>query len=268
MPKNSDLELSIDVKDRFSGIRNTLVNFVIPLIALVYIVIVGLVILKPSYDEIPILETELASKTTLRNTLKSKLATLNKLVDFSSVVQENSDLVNKVLVSEELVPALLTQIDQIVRESGLEVSRLNYALGTTNLLRSDLNYDFVSVNLSVTGSLDQLRVFLDTIENAARIVNVDVVRYSFSENQEGESEVSATMVLVSPYLYVESEAVTEDPIDLDISGPKFTNLINRIKVMRYYDPYNVDVNVPVVEANEEELQGGGEDLGVFSTPTP
>ena len=113
-----------------SGLKETLINYIVPLVSLILSLLIGLFILYPSYKSLPELKSQFESKRLLKSNLENKLATLNKLVDFKRVVDENSDLVSRVLVSEQLVPGLLTQVDKIARESGFNISRLNYGLGT------------------------------------------------------------------------------------------------------------------------------------------
>lgn len=240
---------SIDIEK----LKQAVVNFIVPLIALVLSLIIGLTILYPSYTDLPELESELESKKQLRTTLKNKAENLNNLIDFKSVVDENSDLVNKVLISEQKVPALLTQIDRIANESGVRISKLNYSLGSTggSDVSQEYNYDFVTVNISIVGTFGEYVTFLSSVENAARLIDVVQLRYGFTETEEGP-QVSSSLVLVSPYLFVTSDAVTDEPVDLDIRDPEFTKLINDIKSLKFYDPNDVDLNVPVVETPEEE----------------
>jgi Tfp pilus assembly protein PilO len=241
---------------QLGALGDTLLNYIVPLVALVLSGLIGVFILVPSYKNLPELEAQLNSKKKLKHDLTMKLENINRLSDFKNVVDENSQLVDRALVSQELVPGLLTQIDKIARDSGFKLSRLNYGLGTTTqtgVSGDAVTYDFVTVNLGVNGSFEQLKTFLRNLENSARIINVDKFRYSLSESEEGES-LGVTFVLMSPYLYVESEAVIDEPIDLDISNPDFISLINKIKNLRYYDPYEVNLSVPVVETKEDEAE--------------
>ena len=251
--KSKTKKININTQD----LKETLINYIIPLVSLVLIALIGYFVLYPSYKEIPDLQAQVDQKSKLESNLEKKLSNLNRLVDFKSVVAENSDLVNRVLVSEPLVPGLLTQVDRIVRESGLEINRLNYGMSGQFDGSGGLEADYVTVNLGVRGSFGQLLTFFKNIENAARMINVDQLRYS-SGDYLGAESLSSNLVLVSPFIYVESNAVTDDPINLDISDPKFTELISKIKTMKYYDPNFVDTSVPVEEAPVDEETTEGE----------
>jgi len=235
------------------AIKGTLINYIVPLLSIAGVVLIVLLVLLPSYKALPDLEKKLDQNKKLEATLSSKLGNLNKLVDFKKIVEENSDLVNKVLVSEGLVPGLLTQVDRIARDSGLTVNRLNYGLRgtTTGLEQQAVSYNLVTINMDATGSFAQLKTFMKDIENAARVVIIENYRFSLNDAKE-DNKLGMSFVLESPYLFVESNAITDDPVNLDISDPKFLNLINKIKSMKYYDPYAIDISVPVEETPAEE----------------
>ena len=242
------------VNQNVLALRHALINYIVPIICVAASVLIVMFVLMPSYKELPELEMKLTSSTKLESALRKKLMNLNDLVDFKSVVEENSNLVNKALVSEELVPGLMTQIDRIAKEAGLTVNSLNYGLGSSKskeaATSTTVTYNIVTTNLDTTGSFAQLKTFMSTLEKAARLILIDNYRYSRNETAEGE-KLGMNFVLVSPYLYVESNAITDDPIDLDISDEKFRELIGKIKALRYYDPYEIDAAIPVVETPAE-----------------
>lgn len=253
--KKDKKEKGADISVDLAGVREALINYLIPLICLAASALLVLLVLMPAYKSMPELSAELEENSRLENTLREKLNNMNRLLEFKSVVEENSDLVNKVLVSEELVPGFLTQIDRITRESGMTVTSLNYGLGASRKgTGSEVEYNTVTVNLGAEGSFGQLKSFMENVERAARIVVVDNFRYTRSA-KEDDVKLSVNFVLVSPYLFVQSDAVTDEPIDLDISDPDFQALINRIKSLKYYDPYDIDVSIPLVETPEEVIEG-------------
>ena len=256
-----------DVSVNMMMFKEAIINYIVPIVCLASSILIGVLVLMPSYNSIPQLSADLDEKTMLEITLRNKLNNMNRLLDFKGIVEENSELVNKVLVSEELVPGLLTQIDKLARQSGLGVNRLNYGLGSSSSGdgKNKAEYNTVTVNLGTTGSFAQLKTFMESVENAARLVIVDNFRYSISNRDEG-NEIAVNFVLISPYLYVESSAVTDGPIDLDIADEDFQILINKIKGMKYYDPYEIDTSILLIEASEEEESEEGEEVSE-GTPT-
>ncbi|EKE00378.1 MAG: hypothetical protein ACD_22C00035G0001, partial [uncultured bacterium] len=104
--------------------------------------------------------------------------------------------------------------------------------GSTDALEP---YKLVNVSLGSNGNQNQLIAFLENMENAARLINVKNFRYSMGEDKEtGLMTLTISFALESPYLFVESNAVTDEPIKLSISDAKFINDINKLKTLKYY----------------------------------
>ncbi|MFA6981665.1 MAG: type 4a pilus biogenesis protein PilO [Patescibacteria group bacterium] len=255
-PKDK-ISMNLDV----SKLRGALVNFIIPLICIGASIFVGLLFLMPSLKDKPVLIAQLTKNQNLNKQLQDKKATLNDLIDFRSVVEENAQLMDTVLVSEATVPELLAQISMIAQESGFEITRLTYSYAgkpaTSSAVSSSTapvpaaTYENVTVSLGVRGSYDQLTTFLGSIENAGRLV--DVENYRYSRDKEGILDVNFT--LNSPYLFVQSSAVTDESITLDMTSPDFVALLNKVKALRIYKVTPEDISELVVEETTEE-EGG------------
>lgn len=231
------------------AIKGTLLNFVVPLICFGISLVLLITFIYPSYKSYPIKKAELENALILKKTLQTKINYLRKLVDFKEFVDQDSDLVNKVLVSEAQVPILLDQVHQMSTESGMSVQRLSYSYSGTSGKGTDekKDHESVSVSLGVDCAYDQIILFMQTAEKAARFVQISNYRYSMGTNREGEQKLSANFSLDSPYLFVQSSAVTDDPISLDISNQEFLNFINMIKELKYFEFKNLEI-----EATEEE----------------
>lgn len=240
----------IDIDTNIYAVKSFLINFFVPLICLGISIVLGILVIYPSIISLPKLKTDLSKNIELENQLATKVIKLNKLVDFKKVVDEDSAIVSKILVSESMVPQLLTQIDQIATESGLEANKLSYSFNETSTPGSPSGggTTFVSIALGASGSYSQIQAFLSTLENAARIINVSNFRYTLSESPE-KTFLGANFSLNSPYLYVQSNATTDDAINMDITDKKFIDFINKIKLFKYYD---ITINSEVVNKASQE----------------
>jgi len=226
-----------DIKQDMNKIKGILINFLVPLICLGISVVLFITVIYPSINGGPTLAAELAQKLALDTQLQNKLDNLKKLVNFKKAVDENSDLVSNVLVSETQVPELMTQIDLIAKESGITVKNLSNSLSTNVATPGSgpkSNAETVIVSMAASGTYDQLVVFFESLENSGRLVNVDNFRLSITGDTN--STVDVNLSLSSPYLSVQSNAVTDDPVDLDISSKGFTNLMSKLKELRIYTP--------------------------------
>jgi Tfp pilus assembly protein PilO len=258
---NSKDKLNAGMNVDVSRIKEAVVNFIIPLVCIIATILIGLLLLMPAIKEQPLLHVELEESVKLSKQLKSKKDVLNDLIDFRTIVEENASLMDAVLVSEANVPELLAQVSLIAQEAGFEVTRLAYSYSgvpvasatqtnVTAVVAAPEAYQSVSVSLGVRGSYEQMSTFLSSIENSARLVDVETYRYS--RDKEGILDVNFT--LNSPYLFVQSSAVTDEALTLDMTSPEFVALLNKIKSLRVYKITPEDISTLVVE--EEIVEEG------------
>lgn len=242
-------DISIDIEK----IKKALLNFVVPLVASAVTLFLFVIVIYPSLRKLPELKLDLSRKVNMKQTLNTKLQRLNRLVDFKTVVDEDSALVNRVLVSEEEVPRLLDQVNQIATDSGMSVTRLSYSYGSTGTSdkTQKASYSIVSVSLGADANYDQIILLMQSVEKAARFVSIPNFRYSAGTSSTGDRKLTASFSLDSPYLFVQSNAVTDEPIDLDISSQKFVDFINMVKELKYYEFINP--NIEVVKEEPEEV---------------
>lgn len=254
--KKPKVGLNIDTQQ----IKETVLNFVVPLIAVSISILTLLLFVYPSYKNVPVKKLELEGKVTLDRTLNAKYTNLKKLVDFQSVLNEDAAIVNKVLVSEAEVPKLLDQVNQIADNSGIALNRLSYSYGSTSsggaADPTGANLSIVSVSLAGDLNYEQMIVFMESVENASRFLKVSTFRYSKAQVTSGEEgNLSGSFSIDSPYLFVQSTAVTDEPLDLDISSSDFVSFLNMLRSLRYYEfiNQNIEAEEEKVEENKEEV---------------
>lgn len=249
-----------------SRIKDTLLNFIVPLISLIATLGLVFFVALPYKAKIPELNTELTDAQTLRAQLDTKVAVLRKLENLQDVVEEDGDLLEQALPEEGMVPELLTQVDVIARESGLSVSKLSYSISDLPPAPAsdeegvqEASYNAIIVNLGAGGGFAQLETFLKNLENSARIVNVNNLRFSVDNSEENEAVFLATFILSAPYLYVESEAVTDAAVTVDISSPDFQKVMEKTKELKYYDVLAGIEFLTVEESDIDEVTDVGEE---------
>lgn len=238
-----------DVSVLVYKIKNAILNFLIPLIAFAGTLLLIVLYIVPSYKSLPAKKQELEGKITLKKTLTDKASDLDRLVDYKSIFDENTDIVNKVLVSEPEVPRLLDQASQMATRAGTSLDKLSFSYSSKS--DSSTGLDTVSVSMGVNSSFEQLVVLMELIENASRFVSVPSFRYSVSDKTKSErAAVSSTFSIDSPYLFVQSSAVTDDPIRIDVTSNEFLDFMSMLKKLDYYDFINR--NIQAEEEKPEE----------------
>ena len=236
-----------------SSLKEALINFVVPLMALAVILVMIFVIIIPTIKSKPEKEAEIEKAQALNTLLKGKLENLNRMKNLESVVEDYSDLVTKVLVDEPMVPELLTQIDTIAKESGLEVTKLTYSYTEADATVAASNaYPYINVSLGAEGNYEQLIAFFESLEKAARVVYVQNFRYS-EQSAENKTGLAFQITLASPYLKVDSKPNTDEPVNIDIANKDFIALIAELKKLKYYEPrVDLEVQDKASEQTEED----------------
>ena len=252
MPEENK-QINVDVNSFLYKLRNAVVNFIVPIIAFGVALLLIVLYIYPSFKSLPEKREELNNKISLKNTLSEKVSDLKVLSDFGDVLNENLEIVNKVLVPEADVPRLLDQATQISQRAGMELDRLSYSYGSKEKEEKETDFDVVNVSMGVNSSFEQLVLFMELVEKAARYVSVSNFRYSVSEDrEEGVSRISSSFSLDSPYLFVESSAVTDEPIGIDIKSSDFVNFMDMLKGLDYYDFVNRNIQAEEEKPEEEE----------------
>src|SRR3989344_3962979 len=204
------------MKFNFNAIKLFFLNFLIPIISLAVTGALFIFVVYPSLIKLPIIAKEVESKVKLKDQLDIKLKNLNKILDFKSVVDEDSSLVSQAVSSTTDAPQLLTQIDMIAKDSGLKVQRLSYSFGegvpSVDEKGQERTGDVVIVNLGAQGT------YVQVVNFAKKFVN--------------------------------STAVTDDPVNLDISKEDFVNMINKIKSLKYYNILIENISQQAQNASE------------------
>ncbi len=235
----------------FSKLKDSLLNFIVPLVAFAVIVLLSVLYIYPSFKELPLKKQELEEKIVIKNNLSEKVNDLDRLKSFQSVLDENLEIVNKVLVPEPEVPRLLDQATQIAEKSGMLIEKLSYSYSSKG--SGGAGFDNVTVSMGVKSNYDQLILFMELVEKASRYVSVPSFRYSLS-SASTDGLGSSNFSLDSPYLFVQSAAVTDDPINLDISDSKFVDFMGMLKGLDYYDFINKDIQAEEEKADEEKTE--------------
>ena len=252
------------------GLKETLVNFIVPLVAMGLSIALFLTIILPGIQKNPEKELQVTDAQALNLKLTDKREKLGKIESFENVIADYEGLVSKVLLSDPKVPELLTQVDTIAKESGLVVTKLTYSFTDVTEKEKAAEVPLVNVSLGATGNYDQLVTFFENLERAARLVYVDSFRFS-EEKEDNKTQLAMQVSLASPYLTVDSKAVTDEPITIDIADQAFIAFVDELKKLRYYElkvDSNVSENAKEVCVEDEQLETDADTQPQAPAPIP
>ena len=170
---------------------------------------------------------------------RQKSEKLSEILSEAKTIEGNLEVAQKALPVEDAVPTLITQLEQVAKQSGVGVQHLGFGGGEgdeeAEASRSEVKT--ISLTTVVDGSYSALQTFLRNLENTSRVVNVTNFRFSPAQEKEGEeSALSVTLGLEAFYLADTESVSAEVPLTLDTSSKEYIDLIRKVKALRIYRP--------------------------------
>lgn len=163
--------------------------------------------------------------------LRQKNETLSGILSEVKTLESNAEVARTALPVSDEVPALIMQLEQIAKQSGVAVQHLGFgedkvAEESVDAVRS------VSLTMVVTGSYEALQTFFKNLEETLRVINVTNFRFSPAQQAEQGNALSITLGARAFYLVEALEISTEEPLILDTSSKDYVDLIKKVKQLR------------------------------------
>ena len=187
-----------------------LVRFVLPLIFVFAALALFLLIGLPSFKKLDLLKAKKADTEQKLLSLETRRKNLEKVSSVAGSLEDNLTLVNKALPEDSRIPALLSQIQQISAESGVELSSLQYS-GSYKDKASEASTDSeksknetqILVQASVGGDYKQVSAFFEALESARRILSFENIK--LTADSKGDLSVFQVSLGLSGY-YMKADA--------------------------------------------------------------
>ena len=186
--------------------------------------------------------------------VRQKNERLSEILSEVKTVESNLEVVGQALPAADDVPALIMQLEQVAKQSGVGVQHLGFGAGkaaaTATATASGVDEEEVeeargvkkiSLTAVVTGSYGALQTFLRNLENTSRVVNVTNFRFSPGQQKEEAAALSVTLGLEAFYLAEAEAGALETPLTLDTGSKEYVDLIKKVKTLRVYQS-EVDQN--------------------------
>lgn len=168
---------------------------IIPIILI--LVFVGILFLLdlPAYNKVAFLRDEVKRHKEL---LKEKEELLIKVDQLKQVYNSRKDEIDKVyytLPSGKDIPNLIVQFEALVSENGLILEKLNFledkVIAKAGLDEDEIDetrapeeYKSLGVSLSVSGTYESFKSFLEALELNVRLMDIKSINFS-SQKEEG-----------------------------------------------------------------------------------
>ncbi|MCX6783547.1 MAG: type 4a pilus biogenesis protein PilO [candidate division WWE3 bacterium] len=179
------------------------------------------------------------STNTGLSTLSSRLTTLKVYASNQNELRADNLLFDSVLTSDPSVPVVVTQVQQLAIDSSVSLSALQFSPGAPTGSGAASSNNVIGMQLSVSGSYNNVSAFLRNVENCGRLINVKSLRLSTSNVglTAGQTDitqaVTATLTLESPYYVKSSKAETAT---VDLKNPEFIKMVTLLRTFKIYAP--------------------------------
>jgi|GEM_PF-6484289 len=216
--------------------------------ALLILISIGLVLLvaKPTYANYVEGKDVLAAKQQELADLDLRVSQLKKVERLVATIEHNTDLTTQAVSEKDEIPVVMAMVQKISANSGVKISSFSYA-GLTNSSKpttgvsqtkvsqkSTSDFDAFRLNIALTGKYDNLKKFLENIEDSRRILTVSNFSYSI--------EKTTTEVLGDNYtlkVLLTSYYKDFDPVASEIELDKYASVV---QVLEQLDYTSVDLN--------------------------
>ncbi len=176
---------------------------------------------------------------------RQKSEKLSEILSEAKTIESNLGVVQQALPAEDDVPALITQLEQVAKQSGVGVQHLGFGEGVRpsseaeeaeppSAKASGGEIKTISLTAVVDGSYSALQTFLRNLEDTSRVVNVTNFRFSPAQKKEEGAALSVTLGLEAFYLAAAESVPANTPLTLDTASKDYIELIKEIKALRVY----------------------------------
>lgn len=146
----------------------------------------GLFALRPTLITIINLTRELQEKKEVNQKLQEKINNLNQAQANYSQITNSLTLVDQALPPNPVLSQVVLQIEILAQRSNLAIRSIDFESvdlkGGKPTPKNELVF-----NLSLTGNFEDLKTFLNSLENVRRIITVDSFNFTQSQSQEMKS---------------------------------------------------------------------------------
>jgi len=223
----------------------------------------------PSFSSLSSLKAEADSHNQELDSLTARRENLEALSNISATLDDDLNLVKKAVPDSNEIPALLSQVQQIALESGVSIKTLQYSGSAGSSLqaapevqsppasaeedlgapspsegalpspKSPTSSSKILVQVNVSGSYQQMVLFLKTLESARRLLSFESLRLA-SDSKEDISHMALSTNLTGYY----SPSVSSPNQSMDLKGALFKNIIETLRSYKEYENKEIPAEVP------------------------
>ncbi len=181
------------------------VYYVLPVIAIIVVVGIGLLFIQPKIGEIQELQTRKAAEEERKVKLDKKLADLTQLESNKTDLVAQLSALTIALPNQKEVPALIIQLQKIAQESDVQIQGIQLTPGklvndTSITAANAKTGPSISFTLAYRGNYEAIKTFMGKVYKAKRLINMESVNLNTGGTQSEDGGVTVSSNMSAFYL--------------------------------------------------------------------
>ncbi len=176
------------------------VYYVLPVIAILVVIGIGLLFIQPKITEIQDLQQKKAAEEERKIKLEKKLTDLAQLENNKTDLIAQLTALTIALPNQKEVPALIIQLQKIAQESDVQIQGIQLTpgklLNDTSIQAAAKTGPSVSFTLTFRGNYEAIKTFMGKVYKAKRLVNMESINLNTggAQSEDGGVSVSSSML--------------------------------------------------------------------------
>lgn len=238
------------------------VYYVLPLIAILFVVAIVLFVVQPKITEIQTLQQKKAAEEERKEKLDQKLTKLQQLDNNKTELLAQLTALTIALPNQKEAPALIIQLQKMAQESNVDIQGIQLSPGKlindTVLAANSKTGPSIAFTLSLRGDYEAVKTFMGKVYNSKRLINMESINLSTGNSQDETGGVTVTSNMIAYY-----QALPPTPKDETDSIPVLSEEDTRIySLLQTYNSYQIEAGTqnnptpqpsvqPIIEEEQE-----------------
>ncbi|MCL5675802.1 MAG: type 4a pilus biogenesis protein PilO [Patescibacteria group bacterium] len=181
-------------------------DYFLPFAVLLLIIVLTMSFLQPKISDIIFVQKDLNNASQRLSKLTGKAAGLSSLD--VNLLKTKYKILEGALPSQKDIPGFLIEMQRIANEASISVDKVELSAGSlstpsasavnTNVANraagSEILPDAISAKVTITGTFDSIRQFLDKISMARRLVNIRGINLGGGQSQKASGPISLELI--------------------------------------------------------------------------
>lgn len=169
-------------------------NSIIAIILIIALIAIVVFLDLPAYNRVSFLRKEIKTSRVFLEERQELIAKVEQLKEIYDSREKEIGRVYYVLPLEKDIPNLIVQFEALATENGLVLEKIDFiektikkAADSTPQAGPQKEYKSLEVSLSLSGSYESLKSFLEALEYNIRLADIKSINFSSEKGLEGGS---------------------------------------------------------------------------------